>query len=388
MGTRGVPARYGGFETFAEELGVRLAARGHRIVVYCRRASGVSVLPEPDVYRDIQRIVLPAVRHKYLETISHTFLSTIHALFHPVDVVLLCNGANAIFAWVLRVRGQKVVINVDGIERKRAKWNAAGRVWYALGERLSTLTPDRFVSDAEVIRHYYLVRYGKDSTMIPYGAPVRRQAPADGLAALGLEPARYVLFVSRLEPENGAHTVIRAFEGVHTDLRLAIVGDAPYAKHYIASLRSTKDPRIVFTGAIYGDGYRTLQENAYCYVQASEVGGTHPALLEAMGAGNLVLARSTPENREVLGEAGRYFSDAAELRRELQAIADDPVTVEQARVGAMQRVRQSYSWDSVTDRYEALFHELVPDGLSVSETGKGRRSATAATRSRDELEGP
>lgn len=381
MGTRGVPARYGGFETFAEEIGVRLAARGHRVVVYCRRPPGGAKARGTDMYRGIQRIVLPAVSHKYLETLSHTFLSTLHALLHPVDVVLLCNGANAIFSWLPRLRGQKVVINVDGIERKRAKWNAAGRAWYALGERLSTLAPDRFVSDAEVVRQYYLARYGKDSTMIPYGAPVRRQAGADGLAALGLEPGRYVLFVSRLEPENGAHTVISAFEGVHTDLRLAIVGDAPYAKRYIAALRVTDDPRIVFTGAIYGDGYRMLQENAYCYVQASEVGGTHPALLEAMGAGNLVLALATPENREVLGDAGRYFSDAAELRRQLQAIADDPVSVEHARVVAMQRVRQSYSWDRVTDLYEALFRELVPAGTGENKTAKGRRPAIAALRS-------
>ena len=173
-----------------------------------------------------------------------------------------------------------------------------------------------------------------------------------------------MLYVSRLEPENNAHLVIEAFKKVRTAYRLLIVGDAPYAREYIDDLkeRARGDKRIVFTGFVFGQDYRALQQNAYCYVHATEVGGTHPALLEAMGYGNCVLTLATPENLEVVGSAGISYEDEADLVDKLQRVLRDGSTVQSYRHRAQDRVQRNYHWEGVVDRYEQLFSEIA--GLS------------------------
>jgi glycosyltransferase involved in cell wall biosynthesis len=274
--------------------------------------------------------------------------------------VLLCNAANALAAGVVRLSGKKTVLNVDGIERQRKKWNWLGRSYYWVSEWLATKIPHVVVTDARVIQAYYQSRFGKESTMIPYGAEVERKRDAEGLKAFGLEPERYVLYVSRLEPENNAHVVIEAFEPIKTDLNLVIVGDAPYAQAYINRLKATRDPRIIFTGYVFGEKYRLLQQNAYCYVHATEVGGTHPALLEAMGFGNCVLVLDTPENREVVAEAGLYYRNVEELKVTLQHLVDNPSRIGEYRKQAIARVKAHYDWEVVTDQYERLFAKRMP----------------------------
>jgi glycosyltransferase involved in cell wall biosynthesis len=352
LGTRGIPARYGGFETFAEELSVRLAARGHRVTVYCRQK------PDGPAYRGVRLLHLPAIRHKYVETVAHTGLSTLDLFFRRFDAVLYCNAANAVFTWVPRLLGMPTALNVDGLERHRKKWNFLAKNWYRLSEWLATWCPSATVTDAERIREYYRQRYGKDSTFIPYGAETGKLAACDAVRALGLEPGRYVLYVSRLEPENNALMVREAFEKVHTDFKLAIVGDAPYAAAYIRQVRDTRDPRIVFPGAIYGEGYAQLQSHCAVYVQATEVGGTHPALIEAMGRGALVLYLETPESVEAAADAAVPFG--RDLAERLQWAVDLPED-ERARWGgrAMERIEKLYSWDVVTDAYENLFRRLT-----------------------------
>ena len=231
-----------------------------------------------------------------------------------------------------------------------------------LSEYLATVIPNVVVTDANVIRDYYLKEYGKSSVMIAYGANCERTESVAILDQLGVVSRGYFLYVSRLEPENNAHMVIEAFEKVKTDKPLLIVGDAPYAREYIRRLKSTSDPRIRFTGAIYGSGYRELQSHAYAYIQATEVGGTHPALIEAMGAGNCVVARDTPENREVLADCGLFFKDAESLVRQLEAMLANPGLVEGLRARAQARAKAHYSWDTVTDAYEKLFRDLAVSG--------------------------
>lgn len=353
LGTRGIPARYGGFETFAEELSTRLVERGHEVTVYCRDA-----FVEP-VYRGVKLVHLPPVRHKYLETLAHTFTSTLHLLRHPVDVALYCNGANAIFTWMPRLRGMPVALNVDGLERKRKKWNRAARAWYYLSEWLSTFCPTEIITDAQRIQDYYHEQWKAASTFIPYGAPMGQIAPGAILEQLGLARRRYFLYVTRFEPENNPLLVRRAFERVATDMRLALVGDAPYAAEYIRQVRDTLDPRVVLPGAIYGDGYHELQANSFAYIHATEVGGTHPALIEAMGRGALVLYLRTAENEEVAGGAGLAFTDEedlAHLLRGVLAMTEDQR--ERLRAAAIERVRTRYSWNAVTNAYEALLRRL------------------------------
>jgi glycosyltransferase involved in cell wall biosynthesis len=353
LGTRGIPAAYGGFETFAEELSRRLVARGHHVTVYCRHRHG-----EP-TYLGVDLQYLPTIRHKYFETTVHTFLSTLHLLAHRHDVALYCNAANAIFTWMPRITGIPALLNVDGLERKRKKWNWIARSWYHASEWLSTWMPTQIVSDAEKIRFYYRQNYGAESTFIPYGAEIGKVGSTGALQRLGLEPGEYFLYVSRLEPENNALLVREAFERLQTTKKLAIIGDAPYADRYIARVRDTKDPRVVIPGGIYGEGYKELQSHSFAYIHATEVGGTHPALIEAMGRGALTLYLDTPENREVAGEVAIPFTHAnltQKLEHVLTCSEEDRAAF---RAAAEQRVEQKYSWDAVTVAYESLLSSLL-----------------------------
>jgi glycosyltransferase involved in cell wall biosynthesis len=366
VGTRGIPAAYGGFETLAWELSTRLAARGHEVTVYCRRGRTDETVAVPP---GVRRRFVPYVGGKYLETVSHTALSVLDSLLRGYDAMWVGNAANAVFCAIPRLRGTRVALNVDGIERQRRKWGLAGRAWYAIGERLALHYPNAIVSDADVIRDYYLERYGKRSAVIAYGAPVLEREPAPDLARHGLagiEPNRYLLYVSRLEPENQADLVIRAYRDVPGDIPLLIVGDAPYAPEYKSRLAelAAADGRVRLTGGIYGDGYRDMQRGALAYIQATSVGGTHPALIEAMGAGNLVLAFATPENDEVTAGTALLFADEAELAGLLARVVADPTTseFEGLRSAARERVASNYSWEAITDRYERLFERLTAAG--------------------------
>lgn len=352
LGTRGIPATYGGFETFAEELSTRLVRRGHEVTVYCRQRY---IAPE---YRGVHLIHAPCLRHKYFETLTHTFFSTVHLARHPKQVVLYCNAANAIFTPLPRLLGMSVAINVDGLERKRKKWNWLARQWYLMSEWMSTKFPHATVSDAQKIAEYYRERYGKETLFIPYGAPLGKVTGTSTLQKLGLEPGRYFLYVSRMEPENNALLVREAFEQVDTAMKLALVGDAPYAPDYIARVRDTKDPRIVMPGAIYGEGYRELQSHCFAYIHATEVGGTHPALIEAMGAGALTLYLHTAENHEVAGGVGIGFEHDTLTSAIQRALLMTEGEREELRFCAQSRVRERYSWDAVTDGYEKLFVRL------------------------------
>jgi glycosyltransferase involved in cell wall biosynthesis len=352
LGTRGIPANYGGFETFAEELATRLAARGHHVSVYCRER------PAESTYRGVHLRYLPTLRHKYFDTIAHTFASTLHLLGHRSDVALYCNGANAVFTVLPRVFGMPVALNVDGLERKRQKWNHAAKAWYLVSEWLATFLPSEVVTDARAIQDYYRQRYGKRTTFIPYGAETGKVESTAALAELGLEPGRYFLYVSRMEPENRALEVRQAFEQVRTDMKLALIGDAPYAHDYIRRVRDTRDPRIVIPGAIYGLGYHELDSHCFAYIHATEVGGTHPALIEAMGRGALVLYRDNPENREVAGDAGIPFED--DLAEKIQqALAMSDAERETLRQRARERVALDYCWDAVATAYENLFQSIM-----------------------------
>ncbi len=357
LGTRGVPASYSGFETCAEELGARLAARGHRVTVYCR-VPHISYAGRE--YRGMRLVKLPTVRSKHLDTIVHSFLSSIHALGMRYDVALYFNVGNSPVSWIPRLGGQRVVLNVDGLDWKRKKWGRFARWFIRSCERWAVRSAERVVTDSRRVQQYYLERYGADSVYIAYGADPVAVGPGPHLARHGLEPRRYMLFVGRLVPENCAHHLVEAFDGLATDMKCVIVGDAPYAEAYIRSLRATSDARIVFTGYLFGEGYRELLSNAYCFVETSEVGGTHPALVEAMAAGAAVVVNDTPENLETIGDAGQSYDGeigGASVREALERLLKDPALVAELGRRAAERVRAHYSWDSVTDAYERLFRE-------------------------------
>jgi glycosyltransferase involved in cell wall biosynthesis len=356
LGIRGVPANYGGFETFAEQLGSRLVDRGHDVTVYGRSRYVPAGVRE---YRGMRVVRLPAPQSKYLETVIHSIFAAIHAVGSHADVFYVCNSANVPAALILRLFGRRVVLNVDGLEWKRAKWNALGRTYYRFCAWLAAHLPINLVTDARTIQDYYASAYGRQTSYFPYGTDLDPVADDGTLARLGLEPGRYVLYVSRLEPENNAHVVIEAYAGVRSDLPLAIVGDAPYASEYIAGLHEAADPRVRFLGGIYGSGYDILRSHATVYVQATEVGGTHPALVEAMGFGNTILANDVPEHRETLAGAGRYYRGAEDLTRQLQDVLDDPKAAADLGRQARARAAAVYGWDAISTAYEAWLLGLV-----------------------------
>ena len=360
LGSRGIPARYGGYETLMEEIAVRLQAMGHDVTVYCR--SHYTRRDETE-HEGVSLVVLPTLRTKFFDTPVHTLISCLHAATQRYDAALVVNSANALFLPLLGLGRIPMALHVDGIEKRRAKWGAAGRAVYALSERLACWLPKILISDAEVIHDHYIKRYGANSTLITYGVDPRPPRERKVLEQLGLERGRYILYVSRFEPENNPHRVIDAYLRTSTDLPLVMVGGAPYADEFIAAFRraAEADERILFPGAIYGEGYRELQEGARIYVHATEVGGTHPALVEAMGYGNCLLVNDAPENREAAGEAAVYFTaaDADGTAAMIDRLAGDAVECERLGHLAAERARERYSWDAVARQYEALFRELA-----------------------------
>jgi glycosyltransferase involved in cell wall biosynthesis len=357
IGTRGVPANYGGFETLAEELGSRLASRGHEVTVYGRRGF---VDPKLGRHRGMDLIVLPALRSKHLETVSHTLVAAMHASRRGFDAVLMCNAANAPFVRILQMAGTPVALNVDGLERKRRKWGVAGRTYYRICERLAARLPDALVTDAEVIRRYYRRAYRASSEMIVYGGDLEPPTGTATLDRLGLVPGEYVIYVSRFEPENNPDRVVQAYAQVEGARRLVMVGGAPYARGLTRRVREQADERVLLPGPVYGEGYRELVFNCRVYIHATEVGGTHPALVEAMGAGRPVLYYDTPENREVAGGAGLpfRFDDGPTLERALVEVLDDDEQLIEMGRRSTQRVEERYLWSDVTDAYERLLEGL------------------------------
>lgn len=371
VGTRGIPASYSGFETCVEQLGSRLVNRGHEVTVYCR--SHHIRYPGGD-YLGMRLIKLPSLRQKHLDTLVHTLLSVLHAARHPFDMVLMFIVGNSPLAAIPRLVGQKVVLNVDGPDWERAKWGPWAKRYLRLAEYLATKVPHAIVTDSGAVESYYLTRYGARSACIAYGAEVEWAPAGEYLRRYDLAPRRYILFVGRLVPENCVHHLVEAFEGLRTDFKCVIIGDAPYAEDYIRRLRATRNPQVVFTGYLFGDGYRELASHPYCFVEPSEVGGTHPALIEAMGLGNCVVVNDTPPNLETMGDAGLAYTGrhgAADLRRQLQWLIDHPDQVEAYRCRAKQRTQTCYSWEAITEQYERLFAAVLQSARCDGDRGGG-----------------
>ena len=370
LGTRGVPANYSGFETCVEQLGRRLVRRGHEVTVYCRTPH---ITYPGTTYEGMRLVKLPTIRNKYLDTIVHSLLSSLHALGAHYDVALYFIAGNSLVSWIPRLAGTTTVLNVDGLDWKREKWPAPAKAYIQLAERLATVLPNAYLTDSRVVQTSYRERFRSEPPYIPYGSDVERLPPGETLSRFGLQARRYILFVGRLVPENCVHHLVEAFRGLDTDMKCVIVGDAPYAEAYQGQLKSAAggDGRILFTGYIFGQGYQELGSNAYLFVEPSAVGGTHPALVEAMAFGNCVIVNGTPENRETIGDAGFAYDGQVgppDLRAILARLLQQPDTVEEYRRRARAFAEQHYSWEVVTSEYERLFYRLrrtpLPERLS------------------------
>ena len=362
LGTRGIPASYSGFETAAEQLASRLSARGHEVAVYCRPHVVDRALKQ---YRGARLVHLPTIRNKYLDTFTHTLLSAIHtARRERPDVALFFIAGNSPLCLITRAAGIPTVINVDGLDSDRTKWPGAAKTYLRFAERNAPRWADEALTDSHVVADIFEQRYGRRIGVVPYGVEDPGHEGTETLDRLGLEPRKYVLFVGRLEPENNPHVLVDAFARIPAErargMKLVVVGGAPYAGEYIRTVHRRGDPRVVFPGYVFGRGYWELQRHAYVFCAPTEVGGTHPVILEALAAGNCVLVNDHAPNVETVGEAGLTFSGEegeASLTRQLERLFDDPDLVAQYRERARERARR-YSWDAVTDQYEALLKRV------------------------------
>ena len=356
LGSRGIPGNYGGFETCAEELASRLVQEGHSVTVYCCKP--YSKNPER-FFKGIRRVILPTIKKKSLEKLVFTLLSLIYVSFTKTDVVLMLGVSASSFCFIPRLFGIKVVINVDGLEWRRKKWGPIASTYLRFSERMACRTTNRVVTDARCVQDFYLKTYRKETTFIPYGARPVIIPPNGVLSSLGLSPKGYVLYVSRFEPENNPLLVRRAFERVKSEKKLVMLGSAPYAKEYVRQVLESQDKRILFPGAIYGDGYLELQSNTDLYIQATSVGGIHPALVEAIGFGHCIIANDVPEHREILEDAGIYYNGTEEdLAEKLQNALDDPEFAAECR-DRVRRQSHRYSWDAITKDYIKIFEECL-----------------------------
>jgi glycosyltransferase involved in cell wall biosynthesis len=316
----------------------------------------------------MQLVKLPTIASKYLDTIVHSFISSLHALLRRYDVALYFIAGNSPVTWIPRLAGSRTILNVDGLDWKRDKWPGLAKRYIQFAEYLATKLPTAYVTDSRVVQDYYRNRYDSTPVYISYGSEVEIVPPGETLARFGLRPRGYILFVGRLVPENCAHHLVEAFLNLDTDLKCVIVGDAPYAAEYIQSLKRVagSNANVVFTGYVFGRGYQELGSNAHLFVETSGVGGTHPALTEAMAFGNCVVVHDTPENQETIGDSG-FTYDGAEGASALHAMLSDlllnPKLVEEYRSRAQQRASACFSWEAVTDAYERLFCELCDRAL-------------------------
>ncbi len=360
MGCRGIPARYGGFETLAEQLSTRLALMGHRVLVYCRtRYVGVASKNPAGV----RRVILPAIYSKHLETLSHTLLCAVHQFFSPRGVVLLLNNANALCIPLLKLAGNKVFVHVDGLEWQRQKWGPMAKAWHRFSERLTVSWADGLISDSCFIQDYYEKQYGRKPVYAAYGY---EEGPVPGSAELekySLKAGEYLLFVGRLEPENHADLVLEAYSTLQRSyknngdiLPLVMVGWAPYAKHYVRRLHEMAGASVRFLGGIYGEDYKVLLHHCRAMIHASSVGGTHPVVVEAMGAARPILLSDIPENRETSGETAiLYGLDSSQLADKMRWALEHRQAAEEIGRKAQSRARTHFQWGAVAKSYEALF---------------------------------
>ena len=359
MGTRGVPALHGGFETAVEEIGRRLASRGYEVTVYCRNPG-----QRQTEYLGMTLVNAPALRHRMTETLSHTAVSTVHAIIKDrPDVVLLLNAGNAPLLRPLQVAGIPTAIHLDGLESKREKWRGAGARYYRWAERASVRWGDEVIADSQAIADHVKAEYGRDSVVIRYGAAIISPG-SDRIAEFSPNQERYHLIVARFEPENHVLEAVAAYRLSAETRPLVVVGSAPYSHGYVEEVRAAaqEDPRIMFTGSIYDQQLLDqLYANARTYIHGHSVGGTNPSLLRAMGAGAPVLAYDVEFNREVTDGQAFFWATAPELTAIFNQSASDGLDERFAEFTAngLARIAAVYQWDSVTDAYEALIQGLA-----------------------------
>ena len=359
LGTRGIPAAHGGFETFAEHLALYLRSCGWRVIVYCQE-SGQGEIFE-DTWQGIERVRIPVKGNGSWSSIVFDWISIKHAAKHQ-DLCLTLGYNTAIFDILLRVKGIPNVINMDGIEWIRAKWGKGAKAWFWLNDWIGCFTGNHLVADHPAIKTHLMTRVSGDKiTMIPYGAIPVEDAPTAAVEALGLEPGRYLTVIARPEPENSLLEIVTAFSAKRRGYKLAVLGKYCPKDRYHQSVMEAASDEVCFLGPIYDQAtVQALRFHSAAYVHGHQVGGTNPSLVEAMGAGNAILAHNNRFNKWVAGQGAGYFASVDELSNCLDMLLSDTNSLTRMREAARARFQQALTWPIVLSQYEDLLNRFHP----------------------------
>ena len=365
LGTRGVPAAHGGFETAADHISRYLVGRGWRVVVYCQVAgdpgapAGGPIVE--DVWQGVERVLVPAVGDGTAATARFDLRATRHAARHDDDLCLTFGYNTAGFNVLQRLRRQPLVFNMDGVEWKRERWGWSKRAAFYVNERLACLLADHLIADHPVIADHLATRTRRSRiSTIAYGAPTVTEAPEQPVKELGLQPGEYSTVICRPVPENNLLEIVSAFSRRRRDHRLVVLGTLDPADPYHARVMAAAGAEVVLPGAVYEpDRINALRFHSRLYVHGHTVGGTNPSLVEALGAGNPVLAHDNPYNRWVAGPGQRYFTGTGDLAAALDELIDDRAGLGRMAQAARERHRAEFTWDVIADRYEQLLRPFL-----------------------------
>ncbi|MDP3405211.1 MAG: DUF1972 domain-containing protein [Brevundimonas sp.] len=366
LGTRGVPAAHGGFETFAERFALHMVEQGWRVTVYCQVDAGPSG-PIEDVWRGVRRITFVA-NAGATGTMKFDWACTRHAMKER-GVMLVLGYNTAAFSTLLRLAGNPVLMNMDGIEWKRAKWPWHGRIWLYLNEWIGALTSTKLIADhPEIARHLNRRRRRADIVMIPYGADQIEIASTEPVTARDLTPGNYVISIGRIEPENNILPMILAFAAKPRDLGFLCLGKLePYKNAYHRAVIEAGAGRVLFPGAIYDSSVvQALRFHAAAYCHGHSVGGTNPSLVEALGAGNAIIGHDNPYNRWVAGEDQFFFADAKQCGSVFDQIMEGPLALTKARSKARARFLEAFRWEPILDEYENVCRTAAIDAFGTA----------------------
>jgi|KBSSwiStaDraftv2_1062776.scaffolds.fasta_scaffold202198_1 glycosyltransferase involved in cell wall biosynthesis len=361
VGLKGIPFP-GGIENFTEEVGWRLAARGHDVSVYVRPYVEVG-----DTYRGMRIRRLPSVNTKHLDALTHTFLASLHVLGSDLDVVHYHALGPSVFSWMPRVRGLKTIVQVHGLDWQRAKWSAVASACIKAAEFSAMHFPHRTMVISEALKSYFEAKYRHRVDYVPTGVNEYAYREPREITKWGLDKENYILFLARLVPEKGCHYLIQAYEALAPDKKLVIAGPCGSEPSYCEELTRHAGPNVIFTGAVAGAVMEELFANAYTFVVPSEIEGLSHALLQGLSSGRCVLASDIAPNIEALGGCGLTFrsGDVGDLRDQLQFLLDHPEFVEGCSSPAHARVHEHYAWDTVVDRLETVYADCC--GMPVAD---------------------
>lgn len=358
LGIRGIPAAHGGFETFAERLALYLVAKGWTVTVYCQESGDDPVYE--DSWQDVRRVHIPVSKDGAAGTVIFDWLSVRYAVKEP-GLALTLGYNTALFCALLRIKGRRNLINMDGIEWRRAKWRPLERAWLYMNERLGCWLGNHLIADHPAIAQHLATRVNASKiTMIPYGADSVTSADAGLLSSYGLEPGGFALVIARPEPENSILEIVSAFSVKPRGMKLALLGRYDAANDYHRRVMAAASGEVLFLGPIYEKArVEVLRFYTRLYVHGHQVGGTNPSLVEALGAGSPVLAHDNPYNRWVAGQGAHYFKDETECAAYFAQLLEDRTRLAQMSGASRTRHQEAFTWPMVLEKYEQLLAQWV-----------------------------